>query len=171
MDQLKLKNAIMSSRYIKLLFIGAVGLYISIVCFNNLSDYNSNFPFVTMVAKMEDVFSKERNGWRAINSGFMHHLMFIFIVAWEFSVAVLLWIGFFKMAGKLKAPAVEFKKGKKYASFGLALGVLLWFTLFVTIGGEWFLMWQSKTWNAQSTAFFLTCCFMLFLIHHNQEDI
>ncbi len=84
---------------------------------------------------MEDVFSKERNGWRAINSGFMHHLMFIFIVAWEFSVAVLLWVGFFKMAGKLKAPAVEFKKGKKYNSFGLALGVLLWFTLLVTIGG------------------------------------
>lgn len=161
----------MNSRYIKVLFSGAVGLYMLLVCFNNLFDYNSNFPFITMVAKMEDIFSKERNDWRAINSSYLHYVMFILIVAWELSVAVLLWIGFFKMTGKLKAAITEFKQAKKFTSFGLALGVLLWFTLFVTVGGEWFLMWQSKTWNAQSTAFFLTCCFLLFLIHHNQEDI
>jgi predicted small integral membrane protein len=75
------------------------------------------------------------------------------------------------MARKLRAPATEFKNAKKYTSFGLSLGVLLWFIVFIAIGGEWFLMWQSKIWNAQNTAFFLTCSFLLFLIHHNQEDI
>ena len=24
---------------------------------------------------------------------------------------------------------------------------------FITIGGEWFLMWQSRIWNGQDTAF------------------
>ena len=74
------------------------------------------------------------------------------------------------MTTKLRVSAPEFKAAKKYTSFGLSLGVLLWLVVFIAIGGEWFLMWQSKTWNAQGTAFMLTCSFLLFLIHHNQED-
>ena len=74
------------------------------------------------------------------------------------------------MMRRLHAPALEFNKAKQTAALGLALGVLLWFAVFISIGGEWFLMWQSKNWNAQPTAFFLTCCFLLFLIYLNQED-
>jgi len=160
----------MNSRLIKILFSGAVGLYISLVCFNNIFDYSSNFPFVAMVSKMEDTFSKERNGWRSINGVFWHHVIFIIIVTWELAIAFLLWLGFFRMISKLRASATEFKQAKKYTSFGLALGVLLWVIAFISIGGEWFLMWQSKNWNAQTTAFFLTCCFLLFLIYHSQDD-
>ena len=161
----------MNSRLIKILFSCAIGLYISLVCFNNIFDYNSNFSFVSMVAKMGDTFSKERNGWRSINSISWHHVLFIFIIIWELLIAFFTWLGSFRMIGKLRATAIEFKLAKKYTSLGLTLGVLLWFIVFITIGGEWFLMWQSKNWNAQSPAFFLTCCFLLFLIHHNQEDI
>jgi len=160
----------MNSRLIKILFSGAVGLYISLVCFNNIFDYSSNFTFVTMVSKMADTFSKEKNSWRSINSVFGHHLIFILIVIWELAIAFLLWIGVFRMISKLRASAIEFKQAKNYTSFGLALGVLLWFIAFISIGGEWFLMWQSKSWNAQTTAFFLTCCFLLFLIYHGQDD-
>jgi predicted small integral membrane protein len=124
-----------------------------------------------MVAKMEDTFSKDKNGWRSINSTFLHYVLFILIVTWELLIAVLVWLGSLKMIRTLRAPATEFKNAKKYTSFGLSLRVLLWFIVFIAIGGEWFLMWQSKICNAQNTAFFLTCSFLLFLIHHNQEDI
>ena len=160
----------MNSRLIKVLFSSAVALYISLVCFNNISDYRSNFPFVTMVAKMEDIFSKENNSWRSMNSSFWHYLFFMMIVAVELSIAVLTSFGSFKMITKLRASTIEFRNAKRYTAFGLSLGVLLWFVVFVSIGGEWFLMWQSKTWNAQNTAFLLTACFLLFLLHHNQED-
>jgi predicted small integral membrane protein len=80
-------------------------------------------------------------------------------------------LGAFNMISRYRASAAEFKNAKKFTSLGLSLGVLLWFSVFIAMGGEWFLMWQSKNWNAQPTAFFLTCCFLLFLIHHNQEDI
>ncbi|MEO6328249.1 MAG: DUF2165 domain-containing protein [Ginsengibacter sp.] len=160
----------MNSRLIKILFSCAVGLYIFAVCFNNIFDYSSNFPFVVMVAKMEDTFSKEKNGWRSINNNFLHHVLFTVIVIWELSIAFFAWLGAYRMIIKFRANAAVFKQAKKYTSLGLALGVLLWFIVFIIIGGEWFLMWQSKTWNAQSTAFFLTCCFLLFLIHHNQDD-
>ena len=161
----------MSSRLIKIFFSCTVGLYISLVCFNNIFDYKSNYQFVSMVAKMDDTFSKQMNGWRSINNVFLHNVLFIIIITWELSIAILLFIGVFRMTRKLKSSAIEFNNAKKYTSYGLSLGVLLWFTVFIAIGGEWFLMWQSKNWNAQSTAFSLTCCFLLFLIHHNQDDI
>ena len=160
----------MNTRLVKILFSGAIGLYVALVCFNNVFNYEANFQFVTVISKMDDIFSKEKNGWRSINSVFLHHLLFLFIIAWELLIAVLIWVGFFKMVGKFRSGAMEFKNAKKYAALGLSLGVLLWFTAFIAIGGEWFLMWQSKSWNAQPTAFMLTCCFLLFLIHHTRDD-
>jgi predicted small integral membrane protein len=29
----------------------------------------------------------------------------------------------------------------------------MWLVAFLSVGGEWFLMWQSKTWNGQEAAF------------------
>ena len=159
------------NRLIKIFFSCSVALYISLVCFNNITDYHSNFQFISIISQMNDIFSKERNGWRSVSNESLHHLLFVIIISWEFSIAVLLWLGAFKMISKIRAGAIEFKSAKKFTSIGLSLGVLLWFTVFIAVGGEWFLMWQSKTWNAQYTAFFLTCCFLLFLIHHNQEDV
>ena len=36
---------------------------------------------------------------------------------------------------------------------GGAVGFFLWFLGFLVIGGEWFQMWQSPTWNGQEPAF------------------
>jgi predicted small integral membrane protein len=33
------------------------------------------------------------------------------------------------------------------------MGLLLYGLGFIIVGGEWFAMWQSKTWNGQQTAF------------------
>ena len=46
-----------------------------------------------------------------------------------------------------------FNAAKPYVVIGVGLGFLLWFTGFMVVGGEWFLMWQSKTWNGQQAAF------------------
>ena len=39
------------------------------------------------------------------------------------------------------------------AIVGLTLGLAMWLVAFLSVGGEWFLMWQSKTWNGQEAAF------------------
>lgn len=160
----------MNSRLIKICFSGALGLYVLLVCFNNVVDYDSNFEFVKMVARMEDTFSKENNGWRSINKLFFHHLMFIIIIVWEALIAGLILFGAVAMITQFSATQEKFAHAKRFVSVGISLGVLLWFIVFIAIGGEWFLMWQSKRWNAQQTAFLLTCCFLLFLIHHNQAE-
>ena len=160
----------MNSRLIKIFFSGSVALFMCLVCFNNLTEYDSQFQFVQVIARMEDTFSGMKS-WRSISSSFVLHIFFILIVVWETMTAVLMLLGTFKMINKFKDTAPAFKSAKKYTALGLSFGVLLWFTVFIAIAGEWFLMWQSKNWNAQDTAFFLTACFLLFLIHHNQEDV
>ena len=160
----------MNNRLIKIFFGVSIGLYMLLVCFNNITDYESNFQFVKMVSGMSDVFSKEKNGWRSISSGTLHHAMYLLIIGTEISIAVLVWAGVISMIKKLKSDAAEFKQSKNLLSLGLSLGVVLWFTLFISIGGEWFLMWQSKNWNGQQTAFLLSICFLLFLIHLNHDD-
>jgi predicted small integral membrane protein len=160
----------MNNRLVKILFAFAVGLYMTLVCFNNIFDYGSNFQFVRMVASMEDTFSNQRNGWRSVTSASFHHLLFVLIILWELAIAVLLIMGILSMSRNLKSDNAVFKKAKAPAALGYALGILLWFVVFIAIGGEWFLMWQSKSWNAQNTAFLLTCCFLLFLLQHNQEN-
>lgn len=160
----------MNSRLIKILFACAVGLYMALVCLNNVMDYPSNFTFVSRVSTMGDTFSLERNGWRSVHSVFLHHVFFVVIILWEAIVALCLVVGVTHMIRKYRAPVFEFRKAKAVAATGLALGVLLWFGVFIAIGGEWFLMWQSRTWNARNTAFLLSACFLLFLIYHNQED-
>ncbi len=159
----------MNNRWIKILFSLSAGLYISLVCFNNITDYPTNFQFVRMVASMDDVFSKETNGWRGTDNTLVHHLLYLAIIFWELTIAFFLLLGSARMIRRLKAAPGEFAGAKQLAANGFALGVVLWFTVFITAGGEWFLMWQSEKWNAQSNAFSLSCCFLLFLVQHNQE--
>ena len=70
------------------------------------------------------------------------------------------------------SPAV-FQKAKTLAAFGLVVSMLQWLVAFITVGGEWFLMWQSSTWNGQDAAFRMFACLgiiLLFLMQPDPED-
>jgi predicted small integral membrane protein len=51
------------------------------------------------------------------------------------------------------AAAREFNRSKAWAIGGLTLGFLVWQVGFMSIGGEWFGMWMSSTWNGLQSAF------------------
>ena len=61
------------------------------------------------------------------------------------------------MSSKLRVRSASlpliFNSAKRFSIVALTLGMLLWFVAFIIVGGEWFLMWQSKTWNGQDAAF------------------
>jgi predicted small integral membrane protein len=42
--------------------------------------------------------------------------------------------------------------------------MLQWFIAFITVGGEWFTMWQSQIWNGQDAAFRMFACIGIVLI-------
>jgi predicted small integral membrane protein len=64
----------------------------------------------------------------------------------------LLW-GALRLFSARGAPQAEFQRRKDVAVVGATLGFLVWFVGFMAVGGEWFLMWQSDTWNGQQAAF------------------
>jgi predicted small integral membrane protein len=140
-------------RTAKTLLVFAIALFYILLVLNNTTDYNSNFQFIRHVLMMDSTFPNNSAMWRAINSPAIHTLFYITIIAWESLTMILCWWGGIKLARTLKAPVATFHQAKNIAIAGLTLSLLMWFVAFLTIGAEWFLMWQSQTWNGQEAAF------------------
>jgi predicted small integral membrane protein len=72
----------------------------------------------------------------------------------------------------IRANAQTFHQAANVAIAGLSLGLLMWLVAFLTVGGEWFLMWQSKSWNGQEAAFrmFTVVGIVLLLLVQREPD-
>ncbi len=140
-------------RLSKVVLVFAVALYYSLVIFNNVSDYDSNYQFVRHVLMMDTAFPGNHGMWRAVNSPALHTAFYIAIIGWETLTMILCAWGGVRLARSLKRSAGEFHQAKRVAIAGLALGLAMWLVAFLRVGGECFLMWQSKTWNGQEAAF------------------
>ena len=159
----------MYTRYSKVILVAAAALFASLVAFNNLTDYGSNYDFVHHVLKMDTTFPGNRAMWRAVESPALYHASYVLIIAIEILVAVLCWLGGFRLLSAIR-DANRFNRAKGVAIAGLTLGIVLWFTGFITVGGEWFLMWQSQTWNGQQAAFRFVVVLGLVLVYLVQPD-
>jgi predicted small integral membrane protein len=92
----------------------------------------------------------------------------------EVSIAVLCWIGAISLLCNIRADAGQFNRRKTFAIVGLTLGFLLWQVGFMSIGGEWFGMWQSQQWDGVPSAFRFVLAISAVLIlvampHHDLE--
>jgi predicted small integral membrane protein len=143
----------MTVRVAKTLLVFSTAVFYSLVVFNNLTDYDSNFQFIRHVLMMDSTFPENTGMWRAINGPTWHTIFYICIIVWEFLTLLLLWWGGVRMVREWPGTALEFTRAKNVAIAGLTLGLLMWLVAFLSIGGEWFLMWQSRTWNGQDPAF------------------
>jgi predicted small integral membrane protein len=143
----------MTLRLAKIALVAAVAFFYTLVVFNNLTDYGSNYQFVRHVLLMDTTFPGNHGMWRAIQSPLVQTIFYDGIIAWEAVVTVLSWIGVVQLLRVLRKPAAAFNAAKCFSIFALTLGLLLWLFAFISVGGEWFLMWQSKLWNGQEEAF------------------
>ena len=143
----------MTGRVCKLLLTAGMALYFTLVAFGNLTDYDTNFRFVQHVMSMDSIFPDSTLQWRAITSPLLHRLFYAAIIAWEATAAILCWLGVIQLGRALHADASRFARAKRVAMSGLVVGCLLWLVAFLCVGGEWFAMWQSPTWNGQTVAF------------------
>jgi predicted small integral membrane protein len=157
-------------RLSKTALVAAASLFLLIVFFNNLTDYDSNFQFVRHVLGMDTTFPGNKLMWRALTAPAIHHAFYASIILWEFAAGALLAAGAWKLWGARSAPLPEWERAKSIATAGLSLSLLQWFVAFITVGGEWFVMWQSKSWNGQDAAFRMFACFGLMLVFLNQRD-
>ncbi|HEY3703738.1 MAG TPA: DUF2165 domain-containing protein [Terracidiphilus sp.] len=162
----------MITRTAKLLLLTALALFHTLVVFNNLTDFDSNYQFVRHVLVMDSTFSTNHAHWRAIGTPAFHLAFYIGIIAWEAAITVLLWCGAVYLFRALRGPAVTFNAARRIPVLGLTLSLLMWLVAFLCIGGEWFLMWQSPTWNGQQEAFrmFVIVALVLLIVMHNDAD-
>jgi predicted small integral membrane protein len=142
-----------ATRVCKGLLLAAMGFFFLLVVFNNITDFDSNYQFVRHVLMMDSTFPGNRGMWRAISAPAIHLLFYGSIIAWEVLNAVLCWWGAMALLRARSKSDEEFQRAKSVGVVALTSGMLQWFVAFLCVGAEWFLMWQSKTWNGQEAAF------------------
>ncbi|HEY3755323.1 MAG TPA: DUF2165 domain-containing protein [Opitutaceae bacterium] len=162
----------MTLRRAQALLLGASGFYLLLVVFNNLTDYGSNLLFVQHVLSMDTTFPGNHGLWRAVSSPTVHTLFYFTIIAWEMlacalqsAAALRLW--------RAVTPEAR-KQARALGTLGLTISMLQWWVAFLAVGGEWFLMWQSRIWNGQEAAFrmftMMGVCLIVLHLGGRQEE-
>jgi predicted small integral membrane protein len=152
------------------MMVASAALFALLVTFNNLVDYGSNYEFVRHTLSMDTTFSGNALKGRAITSPALWTAGYWLIILTEAAVGITLALGAVRLGLALRADARNFNAAKTFALAGVGLGFLLWFTGFMAVGGEWFVMWQSKIWNGQEPAFRFYMTLLAVGIFINQPD-
>ena len=160
----------MQLRLCKIVIVALSFLYLLVVTFNNLTDPNSNYQFVRHVLSMDTTFPGNTLMYRSIRAPLIHKAFYASIIGWEALSCALIGAGALRLWKKRGSAASEWKKARGLASLGLTASLIQWYLAFMTVGGEWFLMWQSKIWNGQDAAFRLFAFMGLSLLFLNQAD-
>jgi predicted small integral membrane protein len=148
----------------------AMALLASLVAFNNITDYATNFAFVRHVFLMDTTFPDNGILYRSIDQAWVHHAGYIAIIALEVLTATLCWIGGVVLLRARHFGDAAFHSARAWAVSGLTLGFLTWQVCFMTVGGEWFGMWMSQQWNGTESAFRFFVTFLLVLIYLVMPD-
>ncbi|MCX6861285.1 MAG: DUF2165 domain-containing protein [Verrucomicrobia bacterium] len=154
----------MIERFSKIALLAAVALFMGLIAFNNITDYGSNFDFVQHVLSMDTTFPGNRLKWRAIGTPAVHHAFYWTIIAWEGLSGLGIAAGALALWRARRQSAAVFNATKSLAVGALTANLILWFTAFLTVGAEWFVMWQSQVWNGQAAATRMFTCVGLVLL-------
>ena len=125
---------------------GTVALYIALVAFGNITDFGTNQAFVQHVLAMDTTFKDDDLMWRAVTDKGLENTAYVLIIGWETLAALVLIAGTWLWARR------DNGRARRVSTYGLLMLVLLFGAGFIGIGGEWFSMWQSKTWNGLDAA-------------------
>ncbi|MEG8281190.1 DUF2165 domain-containing protein [Streptomyces sp. AHA2] len=128
------------------LLTATIALYMALVAFGNITDFGTNQQFVRHVLAMDTTFRDEDLMWRAVTSTALQDTAYVLIIVWETVAALVLVYGTWLWARRDAAAA------RRMSTYGLLMVMLLFGVGFIAIGGEWFSMWQSKTWNGLDAA-------------------
>jgi predicted small integral membrane protein len=158
-------------RIVKTISVAAIGLMAALIVIGNITDYYTNYFFVEHVMKMDTTFPASHVHYRSINSHVIYNAGYILIILMETMMAFFCFGGSWRMFRNFKSHPSVFHASKNWAVAGITIGIIIWFLGFEVIGGEWFSMWQSATWNglaaAERVLSFLF--FVLILLHLKDE--
>jgi predicted small integral membrane protein len=119
---------------------------------------------------MDTTFPGNALMYRAISSPFLWNLAYWLIILGEGITCILFLIASWRLWSVRNGSAAAFNAAKSAVAVAATMGFLVWFLGFMVIGGEWFAMWQSQTWNGQDAAFKFYVTILAVLIFVNQPD-
>ncbi|MEU3488912.1 DUF2165 domain-containing protein [Streptomyces massasporeus] len=128
------------------LLTATIALYMALVAFGNITDFGTNQQFVRHVLAMDTTFKDEDLMWRAVTSQGLQDAAYVGIIVWETIAALVLIYGSWLWARR------DDLRARRMSTYGLLMVMLLFGAGFIAIGGEWFSMWQSKSWNGLDAA-------------------
>ncbi|MET9504070.1 DUF2165 domain-containing protein [Streptomyces sp. NPDC006622] len=128
------------------LLTASVALYTALVAFGNITDFGTNQQFVRHVLAMDTTFRDDDLMWRAITTKGLQDTAYVLIIVWETAAALVLAAGTWFWARR------DLGRARQVSTYGLLMVMLLFGGGFIAIGGEWFAMWQSDTWNGLDAA-------------------
>jgi predicted small integral membrane protein len=157
-------------RLVKIAMTASLAAFALLVAIDNVVDYGTNYQFVKHVFSMDTIFPDSTLRWRAITAPALWQGGYAVIIAGEALTGLCFAAGTLALLARLRAPAGLFQRAKRLCLLGAGLGFLVWFLGFMVIGGEWFQMWQSSTWNGQTPAFHFYVTLLGVAIFLNQPD-
>lgn len=157
-------------RLSKIVMCLCLAAFAFLVAFGNITDYGSNFAFVQHVLGMDTTFPGNTLMYRSITNPTLWTVGYWLIIVGEGLTCVLFLIAALKLWQARKGSGRQFDDAKGFVVIGATMGFLVWFLGFMVVGGEWFAMWQSSTWNGQEAAFKFYMTMLAVLIFVNQPD-
>jgi len=140
------------------LLVALNGLYIALVAFGNITDFDTNQAFVQHVLAMDTTNFGAEPGmsldpdvmWRAITNQTLQDVAYVAIIAWEILTALVLIAA---VVSWIRERGTGYRTARSLSTIGLLMLLLLFMGGFIAIGGEWFQMWKSDAWNGLEPAF------------------
>lgn len=139
-------------RPIKIGMVTAIALFFTLIAVNNCVAPEFNRSYVQHVLAMDTIPQHQSLAHRAIRNSYIQQGVFYLIISSQILAGLFCWIGSIQLLRHLRASQESFNQAKTMALLGLFIGCCLYLIGFITIGGEWFFMWQSLSWNGQNTA-------------------
>ena len=160
----------MTLRLSKIVMLLCLAAFCFLVAFGNITDYGSNFAFVQHVLSMDTTFPGNALMYRSITNPTLWTVGYWLIIFGEALTCLLFLLAALELWRARHASGRDFDKAKKFAAIATTIGFLVWSFGFMVVGGEWFAMWQSQTWNGQDAAFKFYVAIIGVLIYLNQPD-
>ncbi|MFE0680300.1 DUF2165 domain-containing protein [Streptomyces sp. NPDC058961] len=153
------------------LLTATVALYMALVAFGNITDFDTNRQFVRHVLAMDTTFKDPDLMWRAITSGTVQDIAYVLIIIWETVAALVLSAGAATWLGGIRRRS-GVGRARRLSTAGLLMVLVLFGAGFIAVGGEWFAMWQSKSWNGLDAAArnFMMAGLVLVVVHLPGSD-
>ena len=156
-------NEVLVDRLLKIFMVLLPTSFTFFVVIDNIFfAWDDNYQFIKHVMSMDTVESVVE--WRGINSPFMWKAAYTFLIVFETLTFFVGIFALYKLIRALKKDTEAFFKAKIWGYVTFVLTLVIWFVGFIDLGGEWFKMWLSPSWNGQPIAMWLSIFFAILLV-------